>query len=356
MIEQIEKNGYNLIVDEALSVFAKSCCTRDDANILCEIGWARREGSVYVRTEDANDGYRGGLRDVLGLLQDGELIDQGDEEDVEEKNGGERLFYWQASYPALTKFKSVTLMTYMFHFSDMRCFLDLHNVQYEYIGIAHDGALENRRYWFCPIEEAMVPEYTTHLRDFIEVDSKRRRSDVASSRYALSANFYRSASKERLKEISNACRTFFDEHAGYGVDARLVGSYKSVFPLKANGRRNPRTVAGNGFRKPELWTPFNCCATNTYADRYVAAFIANIFPDPSKARYLRERGVLYDEDGEALSTLVQWVWRTAVRRNGDGKPPVKIHLYIPSRRMRNLFTAWMDHPFSAKELVARRVA
>lgn len=134
----------------------------------------------------------------------------------------------------------------------------------------------------------------------------------------------------------------------------MVGCYKCAFPKDGYGRANPRSVAGHGFKRLDIWVPFNCCATNEYAERRCAAFLANIFPDPAKAKYLADRGIQYDSDGEALSTLVQWVWRTAIRKNGDGKPPVKIHLFIPSSRMRKLFLDWMEHPFSAKDLVAQR--
>ena len=37
----------------------------------------------------------------------------------------------------------------------------------------------------------------------------------------------------------------------------------------------------------------------------------------------------------ALSELIQWVWRSQIR---DGKP---IKLYLPSKRMRQLFQSWM---------------
>ena len=43
-----------------------------------------------------------------------------------------------------------------------------------------------------------------------------------------------------------------------------------------------------------------------------------------------------DQDGYALSEMLQWIWRSAIR---DGK---EINLYIPSKRMRTLLTDWID--------------
>lgn len=42
------------------------------------------------------------------------------------------------------------------------------------------------------------------------------------------------------------------------------------------------------------------------------------------------------EDDYALSEMIQWVWRSAIR---DGK---EIWVYIPSRRMRELFQNWLN--------------
>ena len=44
------------------------------------------------------------------------------------------------------------------------------------------------------------------------------------------------------------------------------------------------------------------------------------------------------EDKFALSELVQFVYRSAIR---NGKP---IDVYIPSKRMRDLFLEWLKKP------------
>jgi len=51
---------------------------------------------------------------------------------------------------------------------------------------------------------------------------------------------------------------------------------------------------------------------------------------------LGHRGVMFDQDKWALSEMVQFVWRSAIR---DEKP---ITLYVPSKRMRDLFINWLS--------------
>jgi hypothetical protein len=42
----------------------------------------------------------------------------------------------------------------------------------------------------------------------------------------------------------------------------------------------------------------------------------------------------------ALCEMIQWIWRSGIRR---GDP---IHVFVPSKRMRNLLKIWLesDHP------------
>ena len=43
-----------------------------------------------------------------------------------------------------------------------------------------------------------------------------------------------------------------------------------------------------------------------------------------------------DEDAYALSEMLQLIWRSRIR-NGEN-----INVYIPSKRMRDLFKEWLD--------------
>lgn len=77
-------------------------------------------------------------------------------------------------------------------------------------------------------------------------------------------------------------------------------------------------------------------ATNDYSSCTNLAYMVNRFEDPNLVRFLTDRGCGINQDQTALSDLIQWVWRGAIR---NGK---EINLYIPSRRMRNLLTDWLN--------------
>ena len=77
-------------------------------------------------------------------------------------------------------------------------------------------------------------------------------------------------------------------------------------------------------------------ASNEYRDRTCLAYCVNIFINPVICQYFYSKGIVVDQDRYALSTLVQWIWRSAIR---DGK---EINVYVPSKRMRVLLTDWIE--------------
>ena len=77
-------------------------------------------------------------------------------------------------------------------------------------------------------------------------------------------------------------------------------------------------------------------ATNEYRDRYDVAYLVNRFVDPRIANFFSKKGIVIDRDLFALSEMLQWIWRSAIR---DNRP---INLYVPSSRMRGMLIDWMD--------------
>jgi hypothetical protein len=77
-------------------------------------------------------------------------------------------------------------------------------------------------------------------------------------------------------------------------------------------------------------------ASNDYKDRTVLAYLCNRYVNPVTANFFVLNEIPIDQDMYALSEMLQWIWRSAIR---DGKP---IKIYIPSKRMRNLLINWLN--------------
>ena len=93
-------------------------------------------------------------------------------------------------------------------------------------------------------------------------------------------------------------------------------------------------IAPHRFNK--CFVPCSCRATNEYRDRKNLAYCVNVFFNPFLRQYFEQCGCEIDDDGYALSEMVQWIWRSAIR---DGN---EINIYIPSARMRALLQNWLE--------------
>ena len=93
-------------------------------------------------------------------------------------------------------------------------------------------------------------------------------------------------------------------------------------------------IQGKGYTNGFI--PFNKKATNEYRNRTAVAYCVNLYMNVGQKLFYQNNGVEVDEDAYALSIMVQWIWRSAIR---DGQ---KIVLYVPSKRMRGLLTNWME--------------
>lgn len=76
-------------------------------------------------------------------------------------------------------------------------------------------------------------------------------------------------------------------------------------------------------------------ATNEYIDKEVCIYLANRFMNPVEKKFFEFHNIKVDQDFWALSELIQWLFRSRVRR-GE-----KIELYIPSSRMRGLLEKYL---------------
>ena len=77
-------------------------------------------------------------------------------------------------------------------------------------------------------------------------------------------------------------------------------------------------------------------ATKDYSGRWALAYLMEKNMKPAMSVLLRKINAHVDEDIYALSELVQWVWRSRIRKDQS------IYVYVPSKRMRDLLENWLD--------------
>ncbi len=84
------------------------------------------------------------------------------------------------------------------------------------------------------------------------------------------------------------------------------------------------------------WVPKITRGTNDYAHCSHLIYLYDQYINPYVARWLEDNTRAFD-DAYALTELIQWVWRSRVRK---GQP---ITIYLPSPRMRQLMEKWLSN-------------
>lgn len=316
MIEAIRRGRYTLIIDEDVECMNK-CDTlyRDDLQMLDEKGFVLRTGSSIMFRN--YEGYHGYFREIMERTSDTELVDV-----CPDTDGKTSLFYWIYPKRILEAFSEVFVLTYMFDAQTIKWYFDMEGLPYEYIHTAFDG--EN--YTFTD-GEAYVPAYVRNIRDRIHIEGTKHMNQVGEEKYALSATWYQKQGEngDGVIQLSRNLNNYF---------RRVVDTIPTSDRMWTTFESAKSLLRGKGYMRSD--TSFNLRATNELRNKRALAYCVNVFMNPFEKNYLVSRGVEVDEDAYALSSMVQWIWRSAIRDGGE------IWLYIPSSRMRELLIGWMD--------------
>lgn len=311
MLDRIREQEYTLIIDENVDILESFEYSEFDLQMAVEAGYIKNNDGLYTVTDKP---YKGrALCELFRLLRSRELIQIQDG-----KNGS--FFYWALPPSLITSFKEVFVLTYLFHGQSIRYFFDIYDIPYDYIGIKKFG---DNQFRFGELP-GYVPEYVKHLKDKLHVYSDERMNEVGANFHALSMNWY-AKNDEQVELLKRNVSNFFNNiNRDIPAQNRLWGGYKTDY----------NAVRGKGYSKAFL--TFNAKATNEYRNRNCLVYITNLFMNVNEKKFYLRHGIDVDEDTYALSIMVQWIWRSAIR---DGQ---EVYLYIPSSRMRNLLVNWMD--------------
>lgn len=310
MIENIKKFGYVLLVDEAVETFEEMKCSVGDIDLLINAGHAVRteNGIQYTGVEYTGEK----LRDLYEMIRCNNLFQ------TKSIEGRLTYFYWALLSDVMLAFKDVIIMTYLFETSDLYYYFRMHDIAFEYIGVLH----EDDRYSFTD-GFGDVPEYVSRLPEMITIVDNPKLNQPGDNRRAFSQRWMLSH-KTEMAATKNHIHNFFQNKA----------KSKSKDVMWSTTKAQMNALKGKGYALS--YTTFNLRAKNDLRHKTVLAYCVNIYRSPQCIQFFSEHGIKYDQDGYALSTMLQWIWRSAIR---DGKP---IQIYIPSSRMRGLLIQWMD--------------
>lgn len=347
-INILQDNSYYLILDEAVDVLLPLNDIIDSANYRVNKKNVQLmlDNNIIAVDEDCRVRWTGGPQPI-----DGEERHSFCEVQRHAQNGNlllidGKFFLWEFSPEVFNAMESVTILTYQLEGSFLCPYMQLHKMEY---GKSSVSGSYGTGFELSPY--AVNMEQRKKWKQLITMYQDEKITNVGS----LSATWYKNCVKDHSKSseasaLRRALRRFFvsTKAKPYDImwscpkDSRnsiAPGGYKLTRELtdkEKQGRTQAQQdefIDSNGLR---CWVASNARATNSYSDRHVLAYMLNLNPNPEISKYFGKRGASLSRDAFALAGLIQWVWRSAIRK---GEP---IMLFLPSPRMQKLFTEWLD--------------
>lgn len=311
LLSMIRSQHYILIIDENVDVLNGVEIDAGDFQMAVDAKYVEKTPDSTYRLADGAD-YDGKIfGDIFRMLKTRDIISV-------ESRKKEIHFYWQFPPDLVMSFDEVFILTYLFEGQSLHCFLQMYDIPYQKIGISYSDGI----FRFSNTEN-YIPPYVKTLGDKIHLVENHKINNIGDEKTALSMSWFKK-NKDEVAQLKNNLVNFFRHLTESDASERMWSTYAE----------DRHTLRGKGYTSGFI--SFNTKATNKFKNKTVLAYCVNIYMNVGHKLIYQRYGAEVDEDKYALSIMVQWIWRSAIR---DGK---EIYLYIPSRRMRTIFKNWIN--------------
>lgn len=335
-LEEINKHGYIVIIDEELGVIESfDKYSADDVDLLL------RDNNISISPTDGMISWIGlpvgnecQYRPFANLCNSKALYAVKRKTKKTDKDDDGKLMVTQLPIELFTSAKRVIIMTYMFEKNILDCFLKLKGiVTKEFEGV----------------ETTVVSkEYIRSLITLIPPSPEVKYISMSSGGYkemnqdscTLIANYIRGVCRNAGATTTDVMYTFPKEYVsptrsnGKRIRPKSFVQY-SIPKLDIDGQRVKNKQGEDVYITEPCWLYSSCRATNKYSFKWCLVHCYDRYPHKTVNSYLQDYGHSPSSNVFATSEICQWVWRSRVR---NGEPIV---LAIGSRRMYNLFNKWL---------------
>ena len=330
LLELLEEEDINLIKEQNYICFI-------DETINCISVYNEEDSDFYMHPKDIEvlTNYYSSVDESTWLLK-WNVPDYTDGRFIKEKKlmDNNRLMMNSAGklfkvFPIsiLMAFKEIYVFTYIFEGSIMYCYIKQHGIEYKNLYITGD-CLENLTITDDPTNKVVVKK---NYRELINILDDDKLNKIGDGYYDLSVGWYmKRATDKDKKKLQLNMRNFFEHKIGAKAKECLWTTFSSQRNLLSS------SDSGKYKRYSDCFASINMRASNNWSDRTAVAYLVNRFMNLDICNYFENDDIRPDQNLFALSEMLQFIWRSAIRKN---KP---INLYIPSSRMRGLLKDWIE--------------
>lgn len=319
VIDLCYSQNYVLFMDEVTDVIEPYSIEKTDLEILLDKFAKVNKETGLLEWREGEDDYNGRFKEEKRLCEMGCLAMYGD-----------TMMLWMFPIKIFNAFRESYILTYMFGAQMQKYYYDYYGVEYKYLYTEGTG-IDN--YHFIEDTKSYVSKYD--YRKLINIIDDAKLNMIGDSSTALSKTWYkRNENNVLLSQLKKNTLNFFNNKPiVYNESTDKWEKSKSSNNLWTTFKDYKDKLSGKGYTKGYI--PSNMRASNEYRDRTAIAYLVNKYFNPFIKNFFISNGIEVDEDGYALSEMLQFLWRSGIR---DGK---RITVYIPSKRMRNLLDKWI---------------
>lgn len=308
--ELIHSGNYILVLDEVMEVVEQLDLKKDDLKLLIDQDLIYIKDNIIYWNEEKEE-YDTRYNDIRDMALNHSLVFYKD-----------TVLLWTFPVDIFKAFKEVYILTYMFDGQIQKYYYDFYNVNYDLFTVNNTEL----GYTFEPqtndsnsIHKAIKQEIRKKINIY-EGDL----NNIGDKDFSLSSSWYEKRSKPTLSVLKNNILNYFQNKQKSKSDMNMWTTFD-----KYKGK-----LKGQGYTKG--FVPCNARATNDYRHKTTLSYAVNRFVHPIVYGFFYEKDIQINQNKFAVSEMVQWIWRSAIRDNQN------INLYIPSKRMRNLLILWLD--------------
>jgi hypothetical protein len=321
LIELIEMQGYTLILDEVMNVINQVDISKDDIQLLLTA--KTKTGEPLVTIDDR------------GFVHWNEKhYSEGNFTHIRNKANANNLMiydnitmYWLFPVSAFKGFEEVYVLTYMFNGQLQRYYYDLFNLKYTFYSV---GCI-NERYELINYI-SLNKEDRSHLKQLINIHYSKPTDKRDLNRIGEKRTAFSKSHMVRIMESADKKKILKDNGFNYYHNKVGVSSEEVMWTTFLDFEKK---ICPKNLKKQ--FVEVTARATNDYANKTTCIYFANRFMNPITKRFFTSKGVTVNEELFALSELLQWIFRSRIRKGQA------INLYIPSKRMRTLLEQYLNN-------------
>lgn len=310
VIDLCRAKNYTLIMDEVTDVIEQYEISKEDFNILTEKFADIDDETGLLKWRNQDDDYYGKFEEEKRLCELNSLAYYGG-----------AVMMWLLPIEAFNAFRKIFILTYMFDAQIQRYYYDYYNLPYEYIYVTG-----NTRDTYSFTDDSNKRNVCTcDFRKLIHIIDDEKLNRIGDREFDLTKSWYeRNKDNASIIQLKNNIVNYFINKRQTKTSDNLWTTFKEYRPM----------LNGKGYGRG--YVPLNIRASNDYKHKTSIAYPINKYINPVIKNFFLKHSVDVNEDGFALSEMLQFIWRSAIR---DRK---EIWIYVPSVRMRVLLKKWIE--------------